>query len=59
MLLGVALFAVAICWCGILPAVSRHFGHGIATQKLEDVGVDAGAMFYTEHKRMLKPPGGR
>ena len=55
MLLCLAMMVVGVCWCAVLPTVSKSWGHGEVVHVLEDCGVDAAAMFYTEHERLLKP----
>lgn len=47
------LALLAVVWIVVLPAVSRSNGYGERTRALESKGIDPGAMFYTEHSRLL------
>ncbi len=51
--LCLSLAMIVLLWCWLLPSLSQKYGYGAHDQYLESQGIDAGAMFYTEHSRML------
>jgi hypothetical protein len=54
--LAIGAAAVAVIWCGVLPALLRCPGVARHVANMEERGVNPSAMYYTELERLPTRP---